>query len=162
MEIERKWLTNGWPDAVPVRTLYMQQGYVTTAPAVRIRSHQEQGKQTSYILCFKGDGGLSRKEIETEISAELFEQLKDFIGKPMIGKEQRRYALANGLVLEANLVDEGLGSEFYYVEVEFESEEQALNWQPDEWLKEYLVHEVTTEKGQSMAEYWNSTRLSTF
>lgn len=159
MEIERKWLTNGWFDAEPTRVLKMRQGYVAVAPAVRIRSHQQEGKPTQYILCFKGQGGLSRKEIETEITQQLFQELEDFIEKPLIEKEQRQYLLPNGLILEVNRVDAGLPSEFYYAEIEFETEEQALAWQPEGELAAYLTHEVTDEKGQSMAEYWQETRL---
>lgn len=158
MEIERKWLTEGWPQGTPQRILKMEQGYIAVAPAVRIRSHEEAGKPTQYILCFKGQGGLCRKEIETEISPELFEQLRDFIGKPLIQKEQRQYALPDGLVLEVNLVDAGLPSQFYYAEVEFDTPEQAVAWKPDSSLVGYLTKEVTNEKGQSMAEYWSETR----
>ncbi len=159
MEIERKWLTTGWIDAAPTCILKMRQGYVSVAPAVRIRSHQQEGKPTQYILCFKGQGGLSRKEIETEISPQLFAQLEEFIEAPLIEKEQRRYPLENGLVLEVNRVDAGKPGEFYYAEVEFQTEGEALAWQPPKELSDYLTHEVTHEKGQSMAEYWQETRL---
>ena len=54
MEIERKWLVEGWPQGLaPVKTFVMRQGYVTTRPTVRIRSEESEGK-TDYILCFKG------------------------------------------------------------------------------------------------------------
>lgn len=159
MEIERKWITTGWPTATPHRILQMNQGYISVAPAVRIRSHFEADKPPCYILCFKGQGGLCRQEIETEITPELFEQLESFIGKPLIQKEQRQYLLENGLVLEVNLVDKDQPTEFFYAEIEFSSPEQALAWKPDSpFLVEYLTHEVTNEKGQSMAEYWKTTR----
>lgn len=159
MEIERKWITTGWPTATATRILQMNQGYISVCPAVRIRSHFEADKPPCYILCFKGQGGLCRQEIETEISVELFDQLKDFIGKPLIQKEQRQYLLEDGLILEVNLVDKGQPTEFFYAEIEFSSPEQALAWKPSSpFLTEYLTHEVTNQKGQSMAEYWKTTR----
>ena len=113
-----------------------------------------------YILCFKGKagpGGLSRTEIETPVERGLFLQLEELIGKPLIHKEQRRYPLADGLTLEVNRVDAGTEHEFFYAEVEFSSEAQALAWKPGV-LREYLDREVTGEKGQSMADYWAKTR----
>ena len=89
---------------------------------------------------------------------ELFARLEAFIGKPLIEKEQRRYALAGGLVLEVNQVDRGQPGEFFYAEVEFSSLEQAQAWQPDENLKDYLSREVTGQRGESMAAYWQQTR----
>ncbi|HJA26384.1 MAG TPA: hypothetical protein H9795_10015 [Candidatus Fournierella merdigallinarum] len=160
MEIERKWLVKGWPRGLEaVQTIRMRQGYIALRPTVRIRQEaQEAGVE--YILCFKGKagpGGLSRTEIETPIEKDLFCQLEALIGKPLIEKEQRRYPLADGLILEVNQVDPGTKDEFFYAEVEFATEEQALGWKRGV-LAEYLAREVTGEKGQSMADYWAKTR----
>ena len=108
MEIERKWLTNGWPQGLEEqRRILMRQGYITTRPTVRIRS-EASGDVTEYVLCFKGAAGpdgLAREEIETNIAPELFAKLEAFIGRPLIEKEQQRYALPGGLTLEVNQVD---------------------------------------------------------
>lgn len=160
MEIERKWLTNGWPQGLEEqRRILMRQGYITTRPTVRIRS-EASGDVTEYVLCFKGAAGpdgLAREEIETNIAPELFAKLEAFIGRPLIEKEQRRYALPGGLTLEVNQVDQGRPGEFFYAEVEFPTREAALAWQPGE-LGEYLSDEVTGKPGQSMAAYWTETR----
>ncbi|MCI7659152.1 hypothetical protein [Flintibacter sp.] len=160
MEIERKWLTNGWPQGLEEqRRILMRQGYITTRPTVRIRS-EASGDVTEYVLCFKGAAGpdgLAREEIETNIAPELFAKLEAFIGRPLIEKEQRRYALPGGLTLEVNQVDRGQPGEFFYAEVEFPTREAALAWQPGE-LGEYLSDEVTGKPGQSMAAYWTETR----
>ena len=89
MEIERKWLIEGFPAGLPlVAQAAMRQGYIATAPAVRIReSTNEAG--TQYILCFKGKGTLAREEIETPIDKALFQRLEAFIGKPLVTKEIR-------------------------------------------------------------------------
>ncbi len=160
MEIERKWLTDGWPQGLEEqRCILMRQGYITTRPTVRIRS-EASGDVTEYVLCFKGAAGpdgLAREEIETNIAPELFAKLEAFIGRPLIEKEQRRYALPGGLSLEVNQVDRGRPGEFFYAEVEFPTREAALAWQPGE-LGEYLSDEVTGKPGQSMAAYWTETR----
>lgn len=160
MEIERKWLTNGWPEGMEEgKRILMRQGYITTRPTVRIRSEESEGV-TEYVLCFKGAAGpdgLAREEIETNIDPELFAKLEAFVGRPLIEKEQRRYALPGGLTLEVNQVDPGQPGEFFYAEVEFPTKEAALAWQPGE-LKDYLSCEVTGQPGQSMAAYWTETR----
>lgn len=182
MEIERKWMVSGWPedcqDDFPEGSLKlpvilemdMGQGYVTTKPTVRIRygkvlscADPEKVGKESYILCFKSkskDGGLSRKEIEFPIEKENFEQLEDLIEYPLIRKVRRTYVLPDGSHLEVNHVDEGLPSEFWYAEVEFDSSDAALSWNPEDvGLEHYLNNEVTHQKGQSMAAYWRFTRL---
>ena len=163
MEIERKWLTQGWPQgAEPDHVLQMDQGYIALRPTVRIRREAE-GTCVRHVLCFKGQAdaeGLARDEIETEISPELFARLAQFIGRPLIRKEQRRYRLEDGLILEVNQVDAGQPGEFFYAEVEFPSREAARSWYAGSW-EPYLSHEVTGQPGQSMAAYWRSTRGDT-
>lgn len=162
MEIERKWLVEGWPaQLTPQRTIRMAQGYVATRPTVRIRSEEQDG-HTQYVLCFKGKpspDGLARQEIETLIEPELFSQLEQLIGQPLIQKEQRQYALEGGLILEVNEVDAGQPGAFFYAEVEFDTQEQARSWQPQGLLAQYLTQEVTGTPGQNMAAYWNATRM---
>lgn len=158
MEIERKWLTQGWPQGQPDRVIEMEQGYISVSPTVRIRSHRETGKADRYVLCFKSKGGLVRREIETDIDKALFDQLRDFIGKPLVKKVQRRYNLPGGLVLEANQMDPGQPTGFFYAEVEFASEADALAWQPVQGLAGYLQNEVTDQPGESMGAYWLRTR----
>ncbi len=162
MEIERKWLTKGWPWGLEETARYaMRQGYISLHPTVRIREEALEGGRTARVLCFKGPAdseGLAREEIETEISADLFARLEKLIGKPLIVKEQRRYALPGGLTLEANRVDAEQPGEFWYAEVEFPSEEMARSWTPQGELQVYLSEEVTRQRGQTMGAYWRRTR----
>ena len=117
MEIERKWMVAGWPQGLtPVRVHRMDQGYLCVRPTVRIRREALQGGPTALVLCFKGapdPTGLSRPEVETEIDEKLFRQLEELIGKPLIAKERRSYALPGGLTLEVNDVDPGQPGEFF-------------------------------------------------
>ena len=166
MEIERKWMVNGWPERedlprLPLKEEFaMRQGYISVRPTVRIREEALKGGRTTYILCFKSGGGLAREEIEREIDKELFTRLEEkIIGKPLIPKLRRSYQLPDGMVLEVNHVDEGQPTEFWYAEVEYPTVEAALAWQPENCgLGAYLSDEVTGQPGQSMGEYWVQTR----
>ena len=166
MEIERKWMVNGWPegDAFPplalVEEFSMRQGYLCVHPTVRIREEALKGGGTAYILCFKSGGGLAREEIERAIDKQLFEELEQkIIGKPLIPKLRRSYRLPDGLVLEVNHVDEGRPTEFWYAEVEYPTVEAARSWDPAACgLAGYLNDDVTDQPGQSMGEYWLKTR----
>ena len=163
MEIERKWMVSGWPGedlGLPlVKTWRMDQGYISVRPTVRIRREALEGGRTALVLCFKGAGTLAREEIETEIDAELFARLEHLIGKPLIYKERRTYALPGGLALEVNAVDPGMPTAFYYAEIEYPTEAAALAWVPaDPALAAYLADECTGRPGASMGEYWLETR----
>lgn len=160
MEIERKWLVSGWPEGLTVgETYHMAQGYISVRPTVRIRRETAADGSTEYILCFKGKGTLAREEIETPIDEALFSRLCRLIGCPLIDKERRDYPLPGGLTLEVNAVDPGALTAFYYAEVEFSSEEEALSWSPEAaGLGSYLCNEVTHQKGVSMGAYWEKTR----
>lgn len=155
-EIERKWLLDGWPAGLPeTGRAQMRQGYIATAPVVRIREAVGPGRR-DWILCFKSAGTLVRREIETPISEETFRALEEFIGKPLVTKEFRTYRLPGGETLEASRVDAGLPTEFYYAEVEFPSVEAARAFVPPAGLG---LGEEQTETGFSMSEYWARTRL---
>ena len=99
------------------------------------------------MLCFKGapdPTGLARQEIETEVEETLFNQLADLIGKPLIAKERRSYALSGGLTLEVNEVDRGQPGQFFYAEIEYPTAEAARSWTPSaDGLTAYLADEVT-------------------
>ena len=76
MEIERKWLVEGWPQGLPLVEEYtMRQGYVSVRPTVRIREEAKTGGETAWVLCFKSAGGLAREEIERPIDKALFDDL---------------------------------------------------------------------------------------
>lgn len=166
MEIERKWMVNGWPpEELGLPLLYeqkMRQGYISVRPTVRIREEDMTGGSTEYVLCFKSGAGLVRKEIEMDITKDKFLELEDLIGLPLIPKIRRTYALPDGLKLEINHVDEGLPTEFWYAEIEYPTAAQARTWDAagiSPVLAAYLDDDVTEEPGQTMGAYWITTRL---
>lgn len=170
VEIERKWMVNGWPEGRAEQLAFEQrmcQGYLSVRPTVRIREEEttwsnrpERPPCREFILCFKSEGRLARKEVELAIPQEKYRELEDLIGKPLIEKVRRTYELADGLRLEVNHVDAGLPTEFWYAEIEFETLETAERFDPAAaGLGAYLTDEVTKQPGQSMGEYWEQTRL---
>lgn len=164
MEIERKWMVTGWPDAAyglqMIEEHRMRQGYLNVRPTVRIREEARTGGDTEWILCLKSQGTIARQEIEIGIPQETFSEIEEMIGIPLIEKIRRTYQLPDGLKLEVNHVDEGLPTEFWYAEIEYETMEQARSWDPAAaGLSVYLQEDVSEEPGQSMGAFWEVTRL---
>ena len=162
MEIERKWDVTGWPDCdLPLLEEHvMRQGYLNVRPTVRIREEAKTDGPTEWILCLKSQGTIARQEIEIRITKEQFEEIEEMIGIPLIRKIRRTWLLPDGLRLEVNHVDEGLPTEFWYAEVEYESLEQASAWDPaSAGLAQYLSRDVSEEPGSSMGSFWEETRL---
>ena len=158
MEIERRWLVNGWPEGTPAQVWHMAQGYFAVRPAVRIRREAREGGPVQYVLCFKGKGGLAREEVELPVEEKDYARLITLLSGPMIEKEQRRYPLPGGLTLEVNSVDPALETGLFYAEVEFPDEDSARAWAPPEAWAAYLSRETTGQPGESMAAYWARTR----
>ena len=132
MEIERKWLVEGWPQGLPLVEEYtMRQGYISVRPTVRIREEAKTGGPTAWVLCFKSAGGLAREEIERPIDQALFDGLAaKIIAKPLIEKVRRTYLLPDGCQLEVNHVDAGQPGAFWYAEIEYPTVEAARAWAP--------------------------------
>ena len=161
MEIERRWQMDGFlPEDTPGVQLLCEiekaQGYLCNAPVVRIRSEYTPAKKKrEYILCVKGKGSMARTEIETPLSEKTFEELREFIGVPLITKRTRVYRLADGHELECSLVDEGQLTAFYYAEVEFETIEEARSWTAPGFLGVEKTGDITF----SMSRYWQKKCL---
>jgi CYTH domain-containing protein len=145
MEIERKFWIQSLPTLPEIRSSDIEQGYLCTEPVeLRIRRQKNRITEiTTYQLCIKSMGLLSRHEVETELSQAQFEELADMLEQPLICKEYHAYQLEDGYVLECSVVDQGV---FSYAEVEFPSEAAALAWNP----LSCLGRETTYERGVNM------------
>ncbi|MEM1485459.1 CYTH domain-containing protein [Oscillospiraceae bacterium PP1C4] len=155
MEIERKFLISSFPNLhlQEIEKALVKQGYLSIDPEVRIRS-KKTSDSIEYVLCVKGDGTLSREEVECNISEDAFQRLEQMLDKPLISKDYRKYKLPGGLFLECNRVDAGTPSEFMYAEVEFSSVEQANAFIPPS----YLEKEVTEDNQCKMKNYWKNKK----
>lgn len=150
MEIERKWRIDRFPDLPVSRWAEIWQGYLSLEPEVRIRKTVSENGE-SYRLAVKGEGTLSREEVEPYITGEDFEALCGMLKKPLVHKEWKGYDLGGGLLLEVSLVDGGEPTSFMYAEVEFPSVESAEKFT----LPDFLGEEMTNQTGFRMKHYWN-------
>ena len=159
IEIERKWLMSGFPEQLmELGTLetISKQGYISCGDIeVRIREKWHSGYDR-YFITFKGSGKIIREEIEFEIDRDNYLRLKRMIEKPMIVKHNKNYAIGKE-ILEVNLVDEGTENEFYYAEIEFETLEEAENFELD--LPE-VIKDVTYDSEYKIKNYWKRTRCT--
>ncbi len=156
MEIERRWLVEGWPALTPPSFEWIRATLPSAPPSASAGRPSWAGRPVTSSA--SGGAGLAREEVEVDVDEGRYLRLKAMLSGPMIEKEQRRYSLPGGLTLEVNQVDPALESGFYYAEVEFDTEAAALAWTPPEALTAYLSHEVTGQPGESMAAYWARTR----
>ena len=166
MEIERKWLfdINKVPTELSNTITHYKQAYLSVEPEVRIRSKSVEStiydkcSETTYALCIKGNGKLSRHEIQKGITKDEFEELKE-IGnidsKMFIKKYYYTIPIGENFILTVGVVDKGTETEFCYGEIEFSSEEEALKFNPPEWFGK----EVTNDLNYKMKNYWKRTRL---
>ena len=156
LEIERKFMIDRFPEHLKLLcSAYIEQGYVCANPEVRVRHGIDEmtGKE-NYTLTIKGDGTLSRPEMETDVEQSFYDEVVSLINKPMITKKYRCYDF-EGHRLEVSLVDEGTEHEFCYAEIEFPSEEEANAFVKPNFLGE----EVTNDEDGKMITYWMETRI---
>lgn len=152
IEIERKWLMEGYPDLKEKKEIDMEQGYLTLNPMVRIRKSTF-GNQVNYKLCIKSKGTLKRTEVEVDLTGGQYDALVQLLPIPPVRKKLRLYNIeGTNYTLECSLVDEGNPTAFYYAEVEFEDVQAAKNFVP----MAYLGKEVTEIPGYTMSDYYKS------
>ncbi len=136
MEIERKFLVKTLPenlDTYPRRQI--SQGYISnTDPTIRIRQLDDK-----YILTIKSSAGVAKdkqhlinNEIEFDISSEKFYNLSTKVEDKFVEKT-RYYIDLENYTAELDIYKNSLYP-LITVEVEFESEEKALNFQPPDWF----------------------------
>ena len=136
IEIERKFLVKKIPDNLDTyERIDMTQGYLNTAPVVRVRKEND-----DYVLTYKGSGLLSHSEYNLPLNKEAFEHLLKKCDGIIISKSRYKIPLENNLIAELDIFKGDLDS-LKLVEVEFDSVEEANNFTPPEWFGE----DVTTD-----------------
>ena len=162
MEIERQWLFD--IDKAPMHSCFgykdMEQSYLSLEPEVRLRKETSKSifePDITYWITIKGNGDLSREEINKEITKEEYEDLKRIgnITEDKVIKKIHWETYIDQYKLELNIVDKGTENEFCYGEIEFGSEEEALAFEP----LDYFGEEVTYDNSYKMKNYWKRTRL---
>ena len=84
MEIERKFLITELPENLEQYPFHLiEQGYLCTAPVVRIRKQDEE-----YYLTYKSKGMMVREEYNLPLTAEAYYHLKEKVDGNLISKKR--------------------------------------------------------------------------
>ena len=128
MEIERKYLLKKLPDNLDTyRHRHLEQGYLCTAPVVRIRKDDDR-----YELTYKSGGMMVRQEYNLLLTKDSYEHLKNKIDGRLISK--KRYMIPyEKYMIELDVFENDLAP-LVLAEVEFETEEEANTFTPPEWF----------------------------
>ena len=130
MEIERKYLISSVPFALssyPCRKI--EQGYLSTAPVVRIRRDNN-----DYILTYKSKGMMIREEYNLPLTAEGYEHLRPKADGLLITK--KRYCIPFGTYTIELDIFSGKLSGLQIAEVEFADAMSAEHFTPPDWFGE--------------------------
>ena len=161
MEIERKFLLKSLPPLEPGQKVLVESIYISTSPEVRLRSFEVlEGKDIGHIdykLTIKGEGSLSREEIETYVDESFFNSVKSFINKPVIRNYLYLYEYESN-ILQCAVIDIDRNKDFSLItgEVEFNSEASANSYT---WPFDY-IKDVTMNPSYKMKNYWLQTRVN--
>ena len=136
MEIERKFLVRQLPEPLAgYRKKKIAQGYLCTAPVVRIRRSND-----DYYLTYKGGGMMAREEYNLPLDRGSYEHLLPKTDGIVIAKTRYLIPLDNGLTAELDIFEEALEG-LLLVEVEFSSIEEANAFIAPEWFGEDVTND---------------------
>jgi len=129
MEIERKFLIKELPENLEQYPFHLiEQGYLCTAPVVRIRRQDD-----DYYLTYKSKGMMVREEYNLPLNAAAYEHLRKKVDGTLITKKRYLIPLDGKLTIELDLF-EGELTPLRLAEVEFPSEEEAKAFIPPAWF----------------------------
>lgn len=132
-EIERKFLIKQIPgnlESYPFHEL--EQGYLNTAPVVRVRKEDEE-----YYLTYKGKGFLEREEYNLPLTKEAYYHLILKADGKLIHKKRYLIPFENHTI-ELDVFSSPV-NDLLLAEVEFESVEDAKSFVPPEWFGEEVT-----------------------
>ena len=132
-EIERKFLIGQLPENLETYSFHeLEQGYLNTAPVVRVRKEDEE-----YYLTYKGKGFLEREEYNLPLTKEAYYHLVLKADGKLIKK--RRYLIPyENHTIELDVFSSPI-KDMLLAEVEFESVEEANDFTPPEWFGEEVT-----------------------
>ena len=129
MEIERKFTIKELPDLSKYSFHVMEQGYLNTAPVVRVRK-----EDNDYYLTYKGKGLLAREEYNLPLDEAAYYHLVEKADGIIIRK--KRYLIPyDKYTIELDVFEDPYDN-LVIAEVEFESEEEAMEFKPPVWFDE--------------------------
>lgn len=130
MEIERKFLIHKLPENLEQYPFHvMEQGYLCTAPVVRVRRSDE-----DFYLTYKSKGLLAREEYNLPLTQESYGHLLPKADGIVLTK--RRYLIpvkGTDLTIELDVFS-GKYQGLMLAEVEFKTKEEAECFTPPDWF----------------------------
>ena len=138
MEIERKFLIskeNLPADLNSYPHHRLEQGYLSTAPVVRIRKEDD-----NYYLTYKSKGLMTREEYNLPLNKEAYEHLIKKADGNIITKKRYEIPDGNGYTIELDIF-EGLFAGTILAEVEFPTIEAANSYIAPSWF----IKDVTND-----------------
>ena len=137
MEIERKYLVKTLPDHLDqYESKKIAQGYLCTAPVVRIRRSND-----DYYLTYKGDGLMVREEYNLPLTRAAYDKLIKKADGNIITKIRYEIPEKDNLTIELDIF-EGSFAGLLLAEVEFSSEAEALSYTPPEWFGKDVTNDA--------------------
>ena len=131
MEIERKYLVTNPPEnykSYPYH--FIEQGYLSTDPVVRVRKEDE-----TYILTYKSKGLLAREEYNLPLNEDSYKHLISKTDGSILTKKRYLIPMEHSVHLTIELdVFEGQYEGLMLAEVEFENLEEAHSFTPPSWF----------------------------
>lgn len=137
MEIERKFLIN--TDQLPFRPedypcRHIEQGYLCTAPVVRIRRDND-----AYFLTYKSKGLMVREEYNLPLTEQAYSHLIAKADGRIITKRRYMIPLDGNLTLELDIFEGDLAP-LVLAEIEFPDEDTARSYSAPVWLGEDVTY----------------------
>lgn len=161
LEIEKKWSFDEDPRDY-IKWIFKEdhvvfQWYLVATDDVQVRvSKRLEDNGDRYTLNIKNGNGLIRKEVKIDITYKDFlDLIAQCDGSTPIKKHLFVFYLPNHRLLEISQIDD----DWWYGEVEFESEEEANEFQLNKYISGIAIHDETNNPDYAMKNYWRRTRM---
>ena len=153
VEIEKKWLID--KDKIPYdlsnsEIIEIEQTYICFSPEIRVRKINNGKEYTFAVKTNITSGGMIRDEIEDFITQEEYNNLMKKQEGNTIYKT--RYQFLDGDYLLAVDIFSGELKGLAYLEIEFENQEEADNFQTPNWVIKDVTSDLNYKNGH-LARY---------
>lgn len=152
-EIEKKWVIdkNKIPyDLSNSEIIKIEQTYICFSPEIRVRKINDGEEYTFAVKTNMTSDGMIRDEMETYITQEEYNNLiKKQEGKTIY---KTRYQFLDGDYLLAVDIFSGELEGLAYLEIEFENQEEANNFQTPNWVIKDVTSDLKYKNGH-LARY---------
>lgn len=163
MEIERKFTIKRLPENLGSYPFHhIEQGYLNTAPVVRVRREDEE-----YFLTYKGSGMMAREEHNLALNKESYYHLREKVDGNIISKKRYLIPLTHptfragfptppadySLTIELDIFDPPFAP-LILAEVEFGSREAAEAFVPPDWFLEDVTYRQEYHNSYMSMQVW--------